>query len=89
MSVDVVNMFNNVNVPRVISHILEKIYSQPRNFFKLKNENGILLPPPTRENLKQFLLDTFKKYSIFRSPIAFLNKKVGSVWDPQSLQVFQ
>ena len=26
VSVDVVNMYNNVNVPRVISHILNRIY---------------------------------------------------------------
>ena len=32
VSVDVISMYNNVNVPRVISHILDKIYSQPRKF---------------------------------------------------------
>ena len=77
VSVDVVNMYNNVNVPRVISHILDKIYSNPRKFFKFKNENNVLLPVPTRENLKLFLLDTFRKYSIFRSPIGVYKQKSG------------
>ena len=74
VSVDVVNMYNNKNVPRVISHILERIYNQPRKFFKYNNENGVFLPVPTRENLKRFLLDTFQKYSIFRSPIGVFKK---------------
>ena len=77
VSVDVVNMYNNVNVPRVISHILNKLYSEPRIYFKYKNENGVLLPVPTRENLKTFLLDTFQKYSIFRSPIGTFKQKSG------------
>ena len=77
VSVDVVNMDNNVNVPRVISHILDKIYSNPRKFFKFTNENNVLLPVPTRENLKLFLLDTFQKYSIFRSPIGVYKQKSG------------
>ena len=35
------------------------------------------MPLPTRENLKQFLLDTFQKYSIFRSPIGVYKQKSG------------
>ena len=70
-------MYDNVNVPRVISYILDKIYTEPRKYFKYKNENGIFLPLPTRENLKQFLLDTFQKYSIFRSPIGVYKQKSG------------
>ena len=51
LSVDIINMYPNVNVPRTISFILDRIFEQPRKFFKYKNHNGILLPPPTRENL--------------------------------------
>ena len=77
VSVDVINMFNNVNVPRVISYILDKIYTQPRKFFKFKNENGVYLPMPTREKLNCFLLDTFQKYLIFRSPIGVYKQNSG------------
>ena len=77
MSVDVTNMYNNVNVPRVVSFILEKIYEQPRKYFKYKNDNNVFLPVPTRENLKMFLLNTFQKYSIFRSPLGVYKQKQG------------
>ena len=70
-------MYPNVNVPRTISHILDRIYEQPRKFFKYKNHNNILLPPPTRANLKQFLLETLQKYSIFRSPTGIFKQKSG------------
>ena len=48
VSVDVISMYNNVNVPRVISHILDKIYSQPRKFLKFKTENRVFLTVPER-----------------------------------------
>ena len=74
LSVDVINMYSNVNVPRVVSYVLEKIYSQPRKYFKFKSETGGFLPVPTRKN---FLLETFQKYSIFRSPIGVYKQKSG------------
>ena len=46
VSVDIVNMYNNVNVPRVISYILDKIYTEPRKYLKYKNENGFFCHYP-------------------------------------------
>ena len=68
-------MFNNVNVPRTISFILDEIYSNPTNYFLFKNKNGVHLTPLLRELLKQFLLDTFLNYSIFNSAIGTLKQK--------------
>ena len=86
LSVDIVNMYPNVNVPRTISFILDRIFEQPRKFFKYKNHNGILLPPPTRENLKMFLLETLQKYSIFRCRTGVFNPDLG--WEVLFLLVF-
>ena len=77
ITVDVINMYPNVNVPRTISYILDQIHLEPRKFFKYKNFTGIFLSPPTRANLKQFLLETLSKYSIFRSPTGVFKQKSG------------
>ena len=77
ITADVINMYPNVNVPRTISYILDQIYLEPRKFFKYKNFNGIFLSPPTRANLKQFLLETLSKYSIFRSSTGVFKQKSG------------
>ena len=77
ITADVINMYPNISVPRTISYILDQIYLEPINFFKYKNFNDILLPPPTRANLKQFLLETLLKYLIFRSPTGVFKQKSG------------
>jgi hypothetical protein len=77
LSVDKVNMYPNANVHCTISFIFDIIFEQLRKFFKYKNHNGILLQPPTRENLKMFLLETLQKYSIFRSPTGVFKQKSG------------
>ena len=75
--VDVVSMYNNVNVPRTISYILDQIYQNPTKCFPFKNENGVFLTPPPRELFKRCLLDTFLNYSIFSSAIGTFKQKSG------------
>ena len=77
ISIDVEQMYSNVNVPRTISYILDKIYEDPKKYFPFSNGNGTPLTPPTREKLKMFLLDTFQNFSIFRSPIGVYKQKSG------------
>ena len=77
ISVDVVSMYPNVNVPRTISYVLDKIYSDPKKYFPFKNKNNIPLTPPPRELLKRFLLDIFQNYSIFRSAVGTFKQKSG------------
>ena len=80
ISVDVVSMYPNVNVPRTISYVLNKIYSDPQKYFPFKNKNNIPLTPPPRELLKKFYLTLFK-ITLFLNPLLERsNKKVGSVW---------
>ena len=70
-------MYPNVNVPRTISYILDKIYENSEKYFPFKNKSGTPLTPPTREKLKKFLIDTLQNFSIFRSPIGVYKQKLG------------
>ena len=70
-------MYSNINVVRCVSIILEKIYSEPSKYFQFKDKEGKTLPPPKRENFKQFLIKTLTKYSIVRSQIGIFQQKSG------------
>ena len=59
ISVDIVSMYSNVNVPRTISYILDKIFENPEKYFPFKNKQGTPLTPPTREKIKKFQIETF------------------------------
>ena len=79
-------MLSSINVVRVISIILEKIYKQPEKFFNFKNTHGNRLPPPKRENLKQFLIQILQKYTKVRTPIEIFQQlkvlSMGSALSP-------
>ena len=77
ISVDIERMYSNVNVPRTISYILDKIYENSEKYFPFKNKNGTSLTPPTREKLKNFLIETFQNFSIFKSAIGVYKQKSG------------
>ena len=70
-------MYNNVNVPRTISYILDQIYQNPTKCFFFKNKDSVFLNPPPRELSKRFLLDTYLNYSIFSSAIGTFKEKSG------------
>ena len=86
VTVDVTQMYSNINVVRVVSIILEKIYAEPKKFFKFKNSDGQLLPPPKRENFKQLLLKTLQKFSKVRTPVGIYQQlselSMGSALSP-------
>ena len=77
ITIDIVQMYTNVNVARTISYILDKIYSNPTKYFPFTNNSGALLILPTREKLKLFLLETFQNFSTFKSPIGVYKQKSG------------
>jgi hypothetical protein len=77
LTIDIQQMYSNINVVRCVSIILEKIYSEPSKYFQFKDKEGKTLPPPKRENFKQFLIKTLTKYSIVRSQIGIFQQKSG------------
>ena len=64
ITVDVTKMYSSINVVRTVSIILDKNYESPEKIFKFKNTDGNTLPPPKRENLKQFLIKTLQKFCL-------------------------
>ena len=70
-------MYSNVNVVRTISIILDKLYADPKKFFDFTGIDGNIFPPPKREYLKTFLLETLQKYSIVNTPIGVYQQKSG------------
>ena len=77
ISIDIQKMYGSMNVVRVISIILEKVYQDPKKFFQFKDENGNLLPPPERENFKQFLLKTLRNFTKIRTPVGIFEQTQG------------
>ena len=77
VTVDVTKMYSNINVVRVISIILDKIYANPKKFFNFKTVDGSLLPPPKRENLKQLFLKTLQKFTKVRTPVGIYQQLSG------------
>ena len=75
LTIDIQQMYSNINVVRCVSIILEKIYSEPSKYFQFKDKEGKTLPPPKRENFKQFLIKTLRKNRIVRSQIGILDQK--------------
>ena len=61
--------YSSINVVRVISIILNKVYKNPKKYFRYKNEEGVLLPPPPRESFKEFLLKTLRDFTKVKTPI--------------------
>ena len=70
-------MYSSINVVRVISIILEKVYENPKKFFRYKNELGQILPPPPREALKTFLLKTLREFTKVRTPVGIFQQTEG------------
>ena len=77
VSIDIEKMYSSINVVRVISIILEKVYENPKKFFRYKNELGQILPPPPREALKTFLLKTLREFTKVRTPVGIFQQTEG------------
>ena len=77
VSIDIEKMYSSINVVRVISIILDKVYENPKKYFRYKNENGNLLPPPPRETFKTFLLKTLRDFTKVRTPVGIYQQTEG------------
>ena len=64
-SFDVTKLFSMVNVPRVVSYITDKIYRNPRSYFKAKDEEGNFYPAPLKQNFQKFLIEVLTKFNVF------------------------
>ena len=49
----------------------------PATMWQFKNTDGNTLPPPKRENLKQFLIKTLQKFTKVRTPIGTYQQLTG------------
>ena len=77
ITIDIQQMYSNINVVRCVSFILEEIYSDPKKYFNFKDKNGKTFPAPKREDFKQFLIKILQKFSIVKTPIGVFEQRTG------------
>ena len=70
-------MYSSINVVRVISVILNKVYESPKKYFRYKDSEVVLLPPPQRETFKDFLLKTLRDFTKVRTPLGIYQQTNG------------
>ena len=70
-------MYPSINITKTINYILTAIYRNPRNFFKEKDPQGRLLPYPTREQFKLFLLGVLSDFNYFETQIGIFKQIQG------------
>ena len=93
VSFDVVQLFPNINVKRVITNIIDKIYKNKKFYFKeRKDENGNKIKYPPKKIFKKFVEDTILKYSAFSSLNGFFRQisgvSMGSKLSPILANIF-
>ena len=71
VSFDAKSLYTNINVPRVINHILDIIYANgltsAADYFEEYDADNVRLPPPDRKTFENFALDTLLKFSSFET----------------------
>jgi uncharacterized protein YkuJ len=77
ISIDIQKMYSSINVVRVISVILNKVYENPKKYFRYKDSEVVLLPPPQRETFKDFLLKTLRDFTKVRTPLGIYQQTNG------------
>ena len=70
-------MYPSINITKTINYILTAIYRNPRNFFKEKDPQGRLLPYPTREQFKLFLLGVLSDFNYLETQIGIFKQIQG------------
>ena len=60
-------MYPSINIPKVVKYIVTAVFRNPRNFFKDKDKRGRLLPHPSREQFKLFLLGVLTDFNYFET----------------------
>ena len=77
VSFDAVKLYTNVNTNRVVSLVLDTIYKSPDLYFKEKNDEGVLLPFPSRSNFRIFIQNILKNFNISENNLGFFRQKGG------------
>ena len=81
VSFDIVSMYPNVNITRVVSYILKVVFKNPKTYFTPeKDSKGYTLPIPTRDEFKLFLLATLKDFN-------YLDTQIGTFKQHKGLQM--
>ena len=75
VTVDAVNLFTSINVPRVVEFIVEKIYSNPTAYFSPNSNENVTFPP--RHIFHAFMLNVLLKYSSFSTLSGFYRQSEG------------
>ena len=70
-------MYPSINIPKTVDYILTAIFRNPRNFFKDKDRTDQLLPHPTREQFKLFLLGVLSDFNYFETQIGTFKQVEG------------
>ena len=76
MTLDVQSLFTNVKVGRVVSYLPDEVKKQPQRFFN-EIEDGQLLAPPSRIDLRKFLTEVLTDFNFFRTEVGVLRQKGG------------
>ena len=93
ISIDCVSLYTSVNIPRVVTHILDIIYKKDENglflnieqFFpkqektqiKNKIKEKIIIEAPPREILEHFVMSILTKFNSFETLTGFYIQKEG------------
>ena len=81
MSFEIKSLYPSVNVNRVLSLILNWLYSNPTKYFPKEYYGlGNLLPIPTRANFLKLMNHTLTKYSIFDVEQEFIGNWKDYPW---------
>ena len=67
VSFDINSMYPSISIPKVVSYIITAVFRNPRDFFKEKDNTGRLLPHPTKEQFKLFLLRVLSDFNYFET----------------------
>ena len=67
VSFDINSMYPSINITKVANYIITAVFRDPRNFFKERDNTGRLLPHPTKEQFKLFLLGVLSDFNYFET----------------------
>ena len=77
VSFDAKKLYTNVNVNRVVSHVLDCIYKTPSLFFDEKDDFGNPFPIPPRSNFRIFIQNVLKNFNIIENNLGYYRQIGG------------
>ena len=78
MSFDAKKLYTNVNLNRVVSHVLDCVYKTPSLFFDEKDDFGNPFPIPPRSNFRIFIQNVLKNFNIIENNLGYY-KQIGGL----------